>query len=260
MKPVLFELFGLELQSYGVSKALAALVAGWLLQRELKGRGYPGEHAVPLTIAGVVGGFAGAKVYYLLEVGGSLSLHDLGGTGFTWYGGLLGGAAAVLWVARRRSVALWQLAAMAAVPLAVGYGIGRLGCLLAGDGTYGTPSDLPWAMSFPEGTVPTSEQVHPAPLYEAIMAFASAALLWKLRDRLSDRGLFGAFAITMGLSRVIVETVRLNDAVVGPLTAPQLFSLALAGIGVALLAVELRCASARARRARRASSSARLSA
>lgn len=256
MQPVLVDLFGLEIQSYGLSKALAALVAGWLLTRELKRRGHQSEHAAPLTIAAVVGGFAGAKVYYLLEVGGSLSLHDLGGTGFTWYGGLIGGAAAVLWVARGRGLPLWQLAGMAAIPLAVGYGIGRLGCLLAGDGTYGTPSDLPWAMSFPEGTVPTTDRVHPAPLYEAILAFGSAALLWRLRDRLTGRGLFGAFAVAMGLSRVLVETVRLNDTVVGPLTAPQLFSIVLVGLGAVLLAPELRSARAGPRQVEAASSSA----
>jgi phosphatidylglycerol:prolipoprotein diacylglycerol transferase len=87
MRPVLFEIAGLEIQSYGVSKALAALVAGWLLQRELARRGRSPEHAFALTVAAVVGGFAGAKVYFLLEQGGGVSLHHLGGTGFTWYGG-----------------------------------------------------------------------------------------------------------------------------------------------------------------------------
>lgn len=240
MQPVLIDLYGLEIQSYGLSKALAALIAGWLLALELRRHGHQSEHAAPLTIAAVVGGFAGAKVYYLLEVGKSLTLHDLGGTGFTWYGGLIGGAAAVLAIARRRKLALWELAGMSAVPLAVGYGIGRLGCLLAGDGTYGTPSDLPWAMSFPEGTVPISDEVHPAPLYEAMLAFMTAALLWRLRDRLTARGLFGVFALTMGLSRVLVETIRLNDPVLGPLTMPQLFSILLGGLGIVLVALEFR--------------------
>ena len=240
MKPVLVDVFGLEIQSYGVSKALAAIAAGWLLQRELRRRGHAAEHAMPLTIAAVVGGFLGAKIYYLLEVGGDLALHDLGGTGFTWYGGVIGGAAAVLMVAQRRRLPRWEVAGMSAIPLAVAYGIGRLGCLLAGDGTYGGPSDLPWAMSFPNGTVPTTDQVHPAPLYEAVLAFATAMLLWKLRERLTPRGVFAAFAIAMGLSRVLVETVRLNDAVLGPLTAPQLFSMALVTLGVVLLIGEAR--------------------
>lgn len=127
---------------------------------------------------------------------------------------------------------------MATVPLAIAYGIGRLGCLLAGDGTYGTPTDLPWAMSFPQGLMPTTELVHPAPLYEAMLAFGAAWMLWRLRDRLSPPGLFGAFAVFMGLSRVAVEFVRLNDEVVAGLTQPQLWSLALTALGAVLLARE----------------------
>jgi phosphatidylglycerol:prolipoprotein diacylglycerol transferase len=240
MKPVLFELGGVEIQSYGVSKALAALAAAWLLRRALVRDGRDEDLALPLTVAGVVGGFAGAKIYYLAEVGGKLTLHDLGGTGFTWYGGLLGGAAAVLFVAWRRGVPLGPLAGLASVPLAVAYGIGRIGCELAGDGTYGTSSDLPWAHSYPDGTVPTSERVHPAALYEAAAAFVAALILWRLRDRLSPVGLFGAFATLMGLSRFLVEFVRINDAVAGGLTVAQLFSLALIALGGVLLARDAR--------------------
>jgi hypothetical protein len=71
-----------------------------------------------------------------------------------------------------------------AAPLSLAYGIGRLGCLLAGDGTYGPPSDLPGAMAFPNGAMPTTVPVHPTPLYEALAAFAIAGLtqpqLWSL--------------------------------------------------------------------------------
>jgi phosphatidylglycerol:prolipoprotein diacylglycerol transferase len=240
MRPVLFELGGLEVQSYGLSKALAAIAAGWLLARELRRRGHDGELAVPLVLAAVIAGFAGAKLYYLLEVGGRLSLHDLGGTGFTWYGGLIGGAAAVLVVAWRRGLGLGSLAGMSAVPLAVAYGIGRIGCELAGDGTYGKPSDLPWAHSYPDGTMPTTERVHPAAVYEALTAFLAAWVLWRLRDRLSLVAQFGLFAVLMGASRFLVEFVRINDVVAGGLTAAQWFSLALIALGAGLLAREVR--------------------
>lgn len=235
MKPVLVDFGAFELQSYGLSKALAALVAGWLLQRELARRGRPVQAGFPLAVAALVGGFLGAKIYYLFEAGGGLTLHDFGGSGFTWYGGMIGGAIAVVLVARRYGIALGPMAGMAAVPLAVAYGIGRLGCLLAGDGTYGTPTDLPWGMAFPNGTMPTLEQVHPAPGYEALAAFAIAALLWSLRDRLSPVALFGLFSLLFGAQRVLVEFVRLNDMIVAGLTAPQLWSLALMALGTGLL-------------------------
>jgi phosphatidylglycerol:prolipoprotein diacylglycerol transferase len=233
MRPVLFSLGGVDITSYGASKALAALVAGWLLARELQRRGIDRRLTYPLTLAGFVGGFAGAKLYYLAEHAGHLSAMDFGGMGFTWFGGLLGGAGAVLIVARRHAIPAGLMAGMAAIPLTMGYGIGRIGCLLAGDGTYGKPSDLPWAMSFPHGTVPTLQRVHPTPLYESLAAFAIAALLWQLRDRLSPLALFGAYAALEGTARFLVEFLRVNHPVALGLTQPQLWSLLLIGAGLA---------------------------
>ena len=235
MRPVLFNLGGFDVQSYGVSKALAALVAGWLIYRELARRGRDPELAYSLTLWGVVAGFAGAKLFYLAEHAGSLNVHDLGGTGFTWYGGLIGGAAAVLIVARRHGLPARLLAGIVSAPLAFAYGIGRLGCLLAGDGTYGKPSDLPWAMSFPHGVVPTEQRVQPTPLYEALMAFALGAGLWRLRDRISPTAQFATFVVTMGIARFLVEFARVNPTLAVGLSQPQLWSLALAGLGIALI-------------------------
>ena len=77
MKPILFELGGLEFASYGLSKALAAVVAGLLLARELRRRRLDPALVYSLIFAGVVGGFAGAKLYYLAEHAGSLTVRDL---------------------------------------------------------------------------------------------------------------------------------------------------------------------------------------
>lgn len=235
MRPVLFSLAGVDVTGYGVSKGLAALVAGWLLARELQRRGYDRDLAFPLTMTAAIAGFAGAKLYYLAENAGSLTAMDFGGMGFTWYGGVIGGAVAVLFLARRHSIPKAAMAAMAAIPLAVAYGIGRLGCLLAGDGTYGRPSDLPWALSFPEGVVPTLERVHPTPAYEALAALAIALLIWRLRDRLAPIALFGVFMVLEGIARFLVEIVRINDRVLLGLSQPQLWSLGLIAVGLVLL-------------------------
>lgn len=232
MKPILLEIGGLSFTSYGVSKVLAAVIAWWMIARELGRRGLDAGPAVALTVAGLIGGFVGAKLYYLAENSGSLTLHDLDGTGFTWYGGLIGGAAAVIVVSRRARLPLPLVAGVTAAPLAFAYGVGRLGCLLAGDGTYGVPSDLPWAMSFPHGAVPTLERVHPTPLYEALGAFLVGALLLRLRGRVSDGALFAISAVLMGLSRFLVEFVRLNKEVVFGLTQAQLWSVLLVAVGV----------------------------
>lgn len=235
MRPVLFDLAGLEVQSYGVSKALAALVAGWLIYRELGRRGRDPELAYSLTLWGVVAGFAGAKLLYLAENAGSLMAHDFGGSGFTWYGGLIGGAVAMLVIAHRHGLPARLLAGIVSAPLAFAYGTGRLGCLLAGDGTYGKPSDLPWAMSFPHGVVPTDQRVQPTPLYEALVAFALGAVLWRVRDRISPTAQFATFVVVMGVMRFLVEFARINPTLAAGLSQPQLWSLALAVLGVALV-------------------------
>ena len=112
-----------------------------------------------------------------------------------------------------------------AIPLTLAYGIGRLGCLLAGDGTYGKPSSLPWAMTFPNGVVPTNVPVHPTPLYEALAAIVIAALLWTLGKHWSPLAIFGAYLVLSGISRFLVEMLRINDPALFGLPQPHLWAL-----------------------------------
>lgn len=234
MYPVLFEIFGISVTAYGVSKALAALVAAWLLGREFRRLGWDAEVAHSIVLAATVLGFAGAKLYYLAEQWGELNHHTIS-AGFTWYGGVLAATLTVIVMAKRRGLPLGPLAGIAAVPLSIAYGIGRLGCLLAGDGTTGTPTDLPWGVTITAGMVPTDGAVHPTPLYEALAAFAIAALLWSLRTRLAPVVLFASYLVLSGAARFLVELVRTNDGAILGLTQPQLWSLLLMAIGVGLL-------------------------
>ena len=138
-------------------------------------------------------------------------------------------------LARRHRLPLGRLAGVAAAPLSFAYGIGRIGCFLSGDGTYGTPSDLPWAMAFPNGTMPTLVPVHPTALYEAIGAIAIGGLLWTVRTRWTSLTVFGVYAILSAAARFLVEEIRINQEVLLGLTQPQLWSLMLVAIGIALL-------------------------
>lgn len=162
MWPVLFSVFGIQIQSYGVSKALAALVAAWLLGRAFRKLGFPVDQAHSLVLWAAVWGFVAAKVYFLIDNRAQFSWHLLGSSGFVWYGGLIGGILTVVVLTRRYRLPLASVAGATALPLSVAYGIGRIGCFLAGDGTYGTPTDLPWGMAFPNGVVPVTVPVHPA--------------------------------------------------------------------------------------------------
>ena len=246
MYPTLFTLFGVPIQSYGVSKVLAVMAAVFLLGREFRRFGWDRAVATNLVVATTVAGFLGAKLYYLAEHAGSLTLHDFGGSGFTWYGGFLAGLVVFVVMARRHRLPFGRLAAASVVPMSVAYGIGRLGCLLAGDGTYGTPTDLPWGMSFPHGMVPTMVPVHPAQLYEAIAAFAIAGFLWGVRRRWRPATVVGGYLVLTGIARLLVEFVRINDDVAFGLTQPQLWSIALVIAGAVLLARQVWPSSRRA--------------
>lgn len=236
MRPVLFSVFGFDIQSYGVSKALAALMAAYLLARAFERLGLKRDSAYSLVLWAAIWGFVGAKIYYLLEHLPTLTMHDLGGMGFTWYGGLIGGVVAALVIVHRHQLPLGVVAGAAAVPLTVAYGIGRLGCLLAGDGTYGEPTSVPWAMSFPNGVVPTDVPVHPTPLYEALAAVAIATFLWALGKLWTPPAVFGAYLAMSGISRFLVEYLRINEPALLELTQPQLWALVSLIAGVVLIA------------------------
>lgn len=237
MLPVLFEVGPFAVGSYGVMVAVALLAAGWVLRAELDRRADRGEAALALTLAAGLGGFVGARLYWLAEHAGEITLLDsFSSAGFTWYGGVLGGAVAVLAVARRRGVDLPVLLGAAGPALALGYGVGRVACQLAGDGTYGVASDLPWAMSYPDGEVPTTEQVHPTPVYETVASLVIFWVLWRLRCRWAPTRLFGLYLILAGAERFLVELLRLNDDVALGLTQPQLFAAAMTIAGAALVA------------------------
>jgi phosphatidylglycerol:prolipoprotein diacylglycerol transferase len=129
---------------------------------------------------------------------------------------------------------------LAATPLALGYAIGRIGCQLSGDGDYGTASDLPWAMSYPDGAVPTNERVQPTPIYESISMALIAWALWTLRDRFAPGLLFALYLVLSGVERFLVEFLRRNDEVWAGLTVPQIESLVLMLVGGAWFALASR--------------------
>jgi phosphatidylglycerol:prolipoprotein diacylglycerol transferase len=152
-----------------------------------------------------------------------------------WFGGLVGGAIGVcLWAWRRGFLGL-QLLDVATVPLTLGYAIGRVGCQLSGDGDYGVESDLPWAMAYPDGTVATTAEVHPTPVYETIAMGLVALGLWRLRGRLAPGMVFAIYLVLSGLERLLVEFIRRNDDVFVGLTFAQLVSVAMLAAGAAWL-------------------------
>jgi phosphatidylglycerol---prolipoprotein diacylglyceryl transferase len=234
----------LDLKTFGICFAVGFLVSGVLIGRRFRELDKPVDWSYEMVFAALIGGLVGSRLDYVLQNWSKVSDDLLGnifsGSGLVWFGGFVGGALGVILWARWRHFLGWQLFDTAAVPLAIGYAIGRVGCQLSGDGDYGIHSDLPWAMSYPDGTVPTTDTVHPTPVYETLAMGLVAVVLWRLRDRFAPGVLFGLYLVAAGLERFLVEFVRRNEEVVAGLTQPQLISLALMALGAAILAVRAR--------------------
>jgi phosphatidylglycerol:prolipoprotein diacylglycerol transferase len=221
---------------------VAFLADGALAARRLRELGKPPDWAYEFLFAAIVGGLVGARLDWVIQNRDQVDgIGDVvGGTGLVFFGGLLGGAIGVALWAWRRGFLGWAMVDLAAPAVLLGQAIGRVGCQLAGDGDYGSPSDLPWAMAYPEGTVPTTEAVHPTPVYETFALGLGALVLWHLRDRLRPGVLGGLYLIVAGGERFLVEFIRRNEAVLGPLTLAQLIGLAMVVAGTALIAWRMR--------------------
>jgi phosphatidylglycerol:prolipoprotein diacylglycerol transferase len=235
---------GIELKTFGLMFALAFLAIGAVAARRFRELGRPVDWAYELALSALVGGLVGARLYFIAQNWDDVQDDLLGnlfsGSGLVWYGGVLGGALAVVLWARRRGFLGLELLDFCAPLLALGYAIGRIGCQLSGDGDYGERWDGPWAMAYPDGEVPTTEEVHPTPIYETLATGALALFLFRARDAYRPGVLFALYLVLAGVERFLVEFVRRNDAAVAGLTVPQLESLALLAAGLAWLVVAAR--------------------
>ncbi len=230
MYPTLFRIGHFPVSTYGLLVALAVLSAGWIAAQAFRERGLDHDHAWSLLFYGLIGGYAGAKIYYVLLHGDPAAFLSRGG--FVWYGGLIGGSLAVLYAVRRKGLPLGITADAIAPALALGHGIGHIGCFFSGD-SYGLPSSLPWAVAFRYGAPPSTAgalrrefgvtlpgnipdsaliAVHPTMLYSAVVLIAVFAVLWALRRRREPAGwLFGLYLVLAGIERFLVEFVRAKD-------------------------------------------------
>lgn len=237
------DVLGVPLQTFGIFFALNFLCWAAVVARRLKEMGKPIDWAYEILFAALIGGLVGARLYFVVqnydEVKDDLIGNLFSGAGLVWYGGLIGGVIAVLLWAWWRDFLRLALLDMAAPALALGYAIGRIGCQISGDGDYGKASDLPWAMGYPDGAVPTAPgvEVQPTPMYEALSMGFFALVLWRLRDALVPGALFAVYLVGAGLERFLVEFARRNEAVLAGLTAAQLESLALVVGGIVWLVV-----------------------
>ena len=217
-----------------------------------------------------VAGILGAKIFHNLENIDDFIADPIGQllsfSGLTFYGGLICGAIAVIYYAKKYGIHYKIISDAAAPGLMLAYGIGRMGCHFSGDGDWGitnlTPKpewlsflpDWAWAYTYPHNVINAgvpiegcvgpycNELLHPVfptPIYEIIMALGLFALLWYLRKRINIAGmLFGIYMVVNGLERFFIEKIRVNTKYIlfgQEITQAELISLAMIISGLAIV-------------------------
>ena len=222
---------------------LAAVAAAFVMDRAFRRAGISAD-AVGMVAVAVVMGILGAKLWHVIDTPiefreeGWRVLWDT--AGFAWFGGLVFGISALVfqgWWAKIGGLRTLDLAAPAA---AIGYGIGRIGCFLSGDGCYGIETMLRWplGMSFPNGIDPTlpGVRVYPTPLYEFLAGLLIGWWLWWRGGKPHATGaIVGQYLVLSGIARFLVEFIRRNPKVLFGLSNAQLASLGSVIAGVALI-------------------------
>ena len=232
----------LTLGTYGLMVAIGLICAFFILRADFARRGISADAEAIIGITGL-SGLAGSRLYHLLETPVEF-LRDpwpqlFSTMGFAFFGAVIGGFLALLYLARRFKIPALQMLDAASPAGALGYGIGRIGCLISGDGDYGIPTSLPWGMSFPNGIVPTTERVHPTPLYEFLVAVMIFWMLWRLGERAMKTNapngiVFAAYLVLTGIARYLIEIIRINPRSFYGLTNAQAASVVSIVAGVIL--------------------------
>jgi phosphatidylglycerol---prolipoprotein diacylglyceryl transferase len=248
----------LTIPTFGLMVATGLLAAAYVLQadfdrrspqllsKEALKRGYRVHQDEGFLVIGIAGlaGLIGARLYHVLESPKEFFADPwpqlFSRFGFAWFGGFLGGFLALVILARRSKMPLLEFLDICSPAACVGYAIGRIGCLLSGDGDYGIPTTLPWGMSFPNGVVPTTERVHPTPLYEFFIWMAIAWFLWRLGSKALSHPapggrIFCGYLILTGIARFLVEIIRINPRSFFGMSNAQAASVVSVLLGLILL-------------------------
>lgn len=234
MYPILFEIFGYPISTFGVMMAIGFLVAAWHTSVRLKEYGLDPELSSTLLLYAMFFGVAGSKFYFAIDEGvrSGVPFMDLlfARAGITWYGGLIGGTIGVTVGCLIHGLPIRIVSSCVSIAALLGQAFGRVGCFLVGD-DYGRPTDGPLGVIFAQGMPPTTVPVHPTQLYEVVWLLLGAAVLWKRRK--SSPFLFGEYLAWNGFGRFFIEMLRVNPKVALGLTEPQWIGIALVVLGTA---------------------------
>ncbi|HHV61874.1 MAG TPA: prolipoprotein diacylglyceryl transferase [Firmicutes bacterium] len=227
MRPILFQVWGMSVFSYGFMIAVAFIAGTALGVREARKRGIETEKVIDLALYLCISGIVGARlVYVLLDLPAyleePLEVLRLRDGGLSFHGGLFAAILVGIWFCKRSGVNPWVMADVAAPSIALGYSIARVGCFLNGC-CYGLASNLPWAIACAAGDV---TRRHPTQIYAALGSLAIFAILMRMRDHKRFPGyLMFLYVGLYSILRFVVEIFRDVPRFIGPLSIAQVASI-----------------------------------
>lgn len=240
IKPYIFKMGRFELRWYGLMYILGFVSSYFLFTRQVRKKGLEigREETESLYFHMIAGLIVGARLGYVVfyDLGGylgdPLEIFAVWRGGMSFHGGGIGVLLAVVLFSKRRRRDFWLMMDLVAATAPAGLFFGRLGNFINGE-LFGRPTDLPWAMVFPEGGgVPR----HPSQIYEALLeGVLLFVILWALKDRVKRSGMvFSAFLVLYGSFRFMVEFVREPDPQIGFVAGPFTMGQALCALMIAL--------------------------
>jgi|SRR5688572_10522472 len=248
MYPILFEIGGFPVYTYGLLLAAAYLLGLQFALVRARRRGLDPNRVMDLGIWIIVSALVGAKLLLLIVDFDTFSsnpreLLNLARSGGVFYGGLIAAVGVALWYLRRHRMPVWTVTDIFAPGIALGHVIGRFGCLFAGC-CFGRPTDVPWAITFHNefaarnvGT-PLGIPLHPTQLYEAgaELLILFVLLFTERRGRYFPGRTFWTYMLLYGVSRFIIEFYRYDPrGMVGMFSTSQFVSLLIVPLSLVML-------------------------
>jgi phosphatidylglycerol---prolipoprotein diacylglyceryl transferase len=229
----------LSIPTFGLMLWVASVAAAFIVERNFR-RWQIDADAVGMVAVAVVAGIVGAKLWHVID--SPWEFREIGwrvlwdSAGFAWFGGLVFGISALVIQGWRSKIGAVRILDLAAPAAAFGYGLGRIGCFLSGDGCYGIETNLPWGMSFPHGVDPTLARVHPTPLYELAAGLLIGWWLWRRGAKARPTGeILGEYLLLAGIARFLVEFIRRNPKILWGLSNAQIAAAGSAIVGAGLI-------------------------
>jgi phosphatidylglycerol---prolipoprotein diacylglyceryl transferase len=250
------EIFHLSfLHTYGLLVAIAFLMGLGMATHLARQAKLPTEAVFNLGFYSALAAMLGAKVmmilvdlpYYTGHPSEIFSLSTLQAGG-VFYGGLIAALAVAAWYLHRTRLPGLATADVFAPGIALGHGIGRLGCFSAGC-CFGVECHLPWAVTFtdPASQVPRellNVPLHPTQLYESLAEFLIFAILyWRIRKPHPTGAIISLYLMLYSTARFIVEFFRYHEQGNlwgGPLDTSQWLSILLFLVGASYFVVTAR--------------------